>query len=179
MGARKAKYRGRLVSLPNPSECARTRKPVAEITDRAKRYRANQAGCRPAGPKRCLYCGRGAKHMVIDHMDGDESNGRRSNLAWACKACNTRLGAAMKSAGRGVRTRQYNAVPDFKQYAWAIGMICRRRDMEAGRCSPSNYSTTAEAVAIIRATPAAKRREYARRAASSRGRWSSRDEVPF
>lgn len=177
---RTAKFRGRVVSLPNPSECARIRKPVEKISDRAKRYRANQEGCKPTGPKRCVYCGKTKGQIVVDHVDGDESNGRRSNLVWACKSCNTALGAAYAKRGRGVRTRQYNGTPDFNLYAWATGLICRKRDQAAGRCSPSDDPETLKAVSIIRATPASKRREYAARAASSRGRWrSGLDEVPF
>ncbi|HEY6271198.1 MAG TPA: HNH endonuclease [Terriglobales bacterium] len=46
--------------------------------------------------------------MIVDHIDGRESNGDPSNLRWLCRACNTTLGLAMARAGQGVRTRQYN-----------------------------------------------------------------------
>lgn len=45
---------------------------------------------------------------MIDHKDGDESNGDPANLRWLCKSCNTRLGLSNVRAGQGVRTRQYN-----------------------------------------------------------------------
>jgi len=32
------------------------RKPVHQITDRAKRYRAHQPECRPPGPAKCALC---------------------------------------------------------------------------------------------------------------------------
>jgi hypothetical protein len=87
----------------------RFRKPVAEISDRAKRYRANTPECRPRGPKRCHWCKtRTAPQFVPDHVDGNESNTSRRNLVWACKSCNTKRGKAMAKAGKGVRTRQYN-----------------------------------------------------------------------
>jgi len=187
-----ATFRGRRVSLPNPSEpnrpagtkvpadrgaCASTRKPTKAVSDRAKRYRANQPGCKPSGPRRCIYC-KSTRYLVVDHADGNESNGAKKNLVWACKSCNTRLGHAFKAAGVGVRTRQYNPAPDFKQYAWAVGMICRKRDLAAGRCSRSDDPLVKEAVAIIRATPARLRSEYAARAAAGRGR-SSFSDVPF
>ena len=90
------------------SRCgARNRKPVTEISDRAKRYRAHAPECRPDGPKRCFKCG-SQRFVVPDHKDGDESNGRKSNLRWACKRHNTILGKKMAKAGKGVRTRQYN-----------------------------------------------------------------------
>jgi len=84
------------------------RKPVQSISDRAKRYRAHSPGCRPKGPKRCHWCGTRNGQIVPDHKDGDESNGRPSNLVWACKPCNTERGKKMAKAGKGVRTRQYN-----------------------------------------------------------------------
>jgi hypothetical protein len=83
------------------------RKPVEQITDRAKRYRANRPGVRPNLPKKCAVCGSG-KNVGVDHKDGDESNGRRSNLAWLCKRCNARKAVLQKAAGVGVRTRQFN-----------------------------------------------------------------------
>lgn len=95
-----------------PERCgAKFRKPVENISDRAKRYRAHSEGCRPKGPKVCFKCG-SRRFITIDHADGDESNGRPSNLRWACKSHNTILGKKMAKAGKGVRTRQYN--PDVE-----------------------------------------------------------------
>jgi hypothetical protein len=176
---KKAKFLGRVVSLVNPSEpCAIARKPVSKISDRAKRYRANQAGCKPSGPKVCAYCP-SRKNVIVNHIDGDESNGDRRNLNWACKSCNTAIGKAHAAAGVGKRTRQMNPPPDFKQYAWAIGMICRKRDEERGACSRSSDPLVKEAVAMIRATPGPLRRKYAAQAAASRGRGRTGWEVPF
>jgi len=89
---------------------ARFRKPAGAITDRAKRYRANQPECRPEGPRLCMYCGSG-RNVEVHHLGADESDIRRSNLAWACRSCNTRLGLKAARAGRGKRTRQYNLSP--------------------------------------------------------------------
>jgi hypothetical protein len=80
---------------------------VEKISDRAKRYRAHTPGCRPKGPKVCAICG-SKRNVVPDHRDGNESNGRASNLRWLCKRHNTKLGKKMAKAGKGVRTRQYN-----------------------------------------------------------------------
>jgi len=87
------------------SECATIRK--ARVTDRALRYRANQPACKPAGPRRCAECG-ARSQLMVDHADGHEENGRRSNLRWLCRSCNTRLGAMMAKTGKGRRTKQYN-----------------------------------------------------------------------
>lgn len=86
------------------------RKPVDQITDRAKRYRANSV-MGPV-PRRCHWCKTTrAKQYVWDHRDGDESNTSPGNLVPACKSCNTKRGKRMAAAGQGIRTRQYN--PEF------------------------------------------------------------------
>jgi hypothetical protein len=103
--------------------CAQTRK--SQVSDRAKRYRANQPGCKPRGVKKCKLCGR-KSDLMVDHIDGDESNGRKRNLRWLCRSCNTKLGADMARTGAGRRTVQYNpAVSDFEAGAEAAGMYTR------------------------------------------------------
>jgi ribosome-binding protein aMBF1 (putative translation factor) len=69
---------------------------------------------------------------VVDHIDGDESNGNARNLRWLCKSCNTRLGKAMARAGKGKRTRQYNpAASTLAQYTEAV-MQHQRGQYDAG-----------------------------------------------
>jgi len=82
-------------------------KPVNEITDRAKRYRANQKDVRPPPPKQCYFCG-SRQHVGVHHFDGNEDHGHRQNLGWACKRCNAKIAHWMKRAGIGKRTRQFN-----------------------------------------------------------------------
>jgi len=131
---------------------AQFRKPVHAITDRAKRYRAHSPGCRPKGPKQCHWCGTRNGQIVPDHKDGDESNGRPSNLVWACKSCNTERGKKMAKAGKGVRTRQYNPASagaiNLAQYVQAAMDHVRGAHDAAGE--------------IIHNTPKAKRREFAK-----------------
>jgi hypothetical protein len=76
------------------------------LTDRAKRYRANQD---IEDDKRlgCLFCG-SRRFLVPDHLDGDEDNGSAENLAWLCKSCNTIKGRVFADAGVGRLTEQYN-----------------------------------------------------------------------
>ena len=83
------------------------RKPVGAITDRAKRYRANQDDVRPGPPKQCGFCGKGPTSEV-HHVDGNEDNSEPENLMWACRSCNTRVAFMMAAEGLGKRTRQYN-----------------------------------------------------------------------
>ncbi len=126
---------------------ASTRKPVNEITDRAKRYRAHQPECRPPGPAKCALCG-SSRFVVIDHKDSDESNGSPENLRWLCKSCNTRLGRTMARKGKGVRTRQYNpGAYTLAQYTEAALQHTRGAHDAGGE--------------IIHETPKEKRQEFA------------------
>jgi hypothetical protein len=79
-------------------------KPVSQITDRAKRLRANKVH---KLKKRCEECN-SKRNLGVGHRDGDESNNRPSNLFTQCKSCNGKQTARDIKAGRGVRTRQYN-----------------------------------------------------------------------
>ena len=158
-----------------PERCgARFRKPVSEISDRAKRYRAHSPGCRPKGPKVCFKCG-SRRFVVPDHIDGDESNGRPSNLRWACKSHNTILGKKMAKAGKGVRTRQYNPkhLKVHKGCRNTSGMPCTKRDTRKNP-GAGNLAQYVQAAVdhtrgshdaggkVIHETPKSKRREYAR-----------------
>jgi len=85
---------------------------------------------------------------VIDHRNGDESDGSPENLRWLCKSCNTRLGLAMAREGRGQRTRQYNpGAYTLAQYTQAVLDHTRGAHDAGGK--------------IIHATPKEKRRDFA------------------
>ena len=131
-----------------------------DITDRAKRYRANR--CKKKG-KLCETCG-SRKNLLIGHRDGNESNNKPFNLGTFCKSCNGVQSAADKKAGRGVRTRQYNpkkkkrrnpGAGNLAQYVQAAVDHTRGSHDEGGR--------------IIHETPKAKRREFAREIAFRKG----------
>jgi hypothetical protein len=124
----------------------------ANLTDRAKRYRAQSA---VRGARRCVLCGARGRLDVM-HLDGNEANGDPRNLAYGCRSCNGKLAAAFKRIGAGVPTNQYNpragGIPTFGQYCWAVSQ--QRHSGEHG-----------EAGAVIHATPKSKRIEYAGRIA--------------
>ena len=125
------------------------------ITDRAKRYRAQNA---VTGPRKCVLCG-SRSDLGVMHLDGNESHGEPANLAYGCRSCNGRLAAAFKRVGAGRPTNQYNpsvGVPSFAQYAWAVSNHSRGAHDEGG--------------AVIHATPKHKRIEYARRIAAGKSR---------
>lgn len=153
------------------------RKPVEFITDRAKRYRANSAECRPAGPKRCMVCGNPATDVM--HLNGNESDGGRKNLAWGCRSCNTKLGKMFSKLGKGVKTRQYN--PSGGKGAQSVGAwLSAIQIVKYG--APGDM---AAAVETIRNTPAGRRSEFSKQAWSARrkvyGRSGRADagDVPF
>jgi hypothetical protein len=137
--------------LKNP--CAVTRRRT--VTDRAKRYRANQPGCKPGGVKKCKLCD-AKRDLMVDHKDGNESNGRKSNLRWLCRSCNTLLGAEMARTGEGRRTVQYNpgGARTLGEYMSAVLQHTRGAHDEGGR--------------IIHETPKRKRQEYASQIWSAR-----------
>ena len=135
------------------------KKPVSQITDRAKRYRANR--CKKKA-KFCETCG-SKKFLVIGHRDGNESNGADYNLGTFCKSCNTIDGKAAAKAGRGVRTRQYNpkkkrrnpGASNLAQYVQAAVEHSRGSHDAGGK--------------VIHETPKPKRREFAREIAFRKG----------
>jgi len=133
---------------PAAPECGvNWRKPTSLISDRAKRYRAHQPECHPPGPAECALCS-STRFLVIDHKDGNESNGSRDNLCWLCKSCNTRLGHEMARAGQGRRTHQYNpGAYSLTQYTEAVLRHTRGAHDAGGK--------------IIHETPKEKREEFA------------------
>ena len=133
------------------------RKPVSEISDRAKRYRANSPENRPPGRKQCGYCG-ALKNVGVDHVDGNEDNGAPHNLLYACKSCNGKKAAVTKRAGLGKLTRQFNpgrarsGNRSLKEYGDAIKVM--RGDFPGD---------VAAAVRTIHSTPASVRSAYTSR----------------
>jgi hypothetical protein len=86
--------------------------------------------------------------MVIDHRDGDESNGDPDNLRYLCKSCNTKRGLVMARSGQGVRTRQFNpGARTLAEYTEAALQHTRDAHDSGG--------------AIIHETPKEKRQEFA------------------
>jgi hypothetical protein len=135
-------------------------KPASQISDRAKRYRANRADVLPPPPKQCGFCGR-RQNIGVHHVDGVEDHGEPDNLMWACKSCNTKIAIWMKRLGLGKLTRQMNAGKrsasgskraQMDTYAAAIKVM--RGEWEGD---------LAKAIATIRATPRSIRSAYTSR----------------
>lgn len=114
---RKVKFE---VVMPGGRKRNAARRPVDQITDRAKRYRAN-TDIERAGPRCCGFCG-GRRDLMVDHIDGNESNGAPYNLLDLCRRCNTAKGYRLRNAGLGVRTRQYNPGAPRKRATRPAGM---------------------------------------------------------
>jgi hypothetical protein len=94
-----------------------------------------------------VLCG-SRRFVVVDHIDGDESNGSPGNLRWLCKSCNTRLGLANARAGKGRRTRQFNpGASTLSEYVEAAIQHTRGQHDAGGQ--------------IIHETPKEKRKDFA------------------
>ncbi len=124
-------------------------KPASQITDRAKRYRAQRN--HPPGPKRCNFCG-SRKNIDIDHITGNEADEEADNLMYLCRTCNASKAVQQARNRIGVRTRQYNPqrVPSLAQF--------RRHAAVLLGLAPGDVATS---TAAIRATPPATRAQYA------------------
>ena len=130
-----------------PACGAHWRKPTHQISDRGKRYRAQAPECRPPGPAKCALCG-STRNVVIDHIDGDESNGSPQNLRWLCKPHNVSEAIRLARSGQGVKTRQYNpGAYTLAEYAQAVVQHTRGAHDAGGK--------------IIHETPKQKRQEFA------------------
>jgi hypothetical protein len=150
--------------------CPVTRK--EQVSDRAKRYRANQLGCRPVGPKVCALCG-SRSQVMVDHRDGDESNGKRSNLRWICRSCNASQAVKHVREGKGRRTVQYNGrgAGVLAEYLTALAVLH----------GDSDAMPFAEARQLIHDTPKFRRSEFAREVWQRRREYGTDriEEVPF
>lgn len=80
-------------------------KSAEQITDRAKRYRANVDA--DGMPRVCMFCG-STRDLQVDHLDGFEEHGEPENLIILCRSCNQLKSSVFKAAGLGRRTEQYN-----------------------------------------------------------------------
>lgn len=161
-------------AVPNPA--ARQLRPVELITDRAKRYRAQNA-IPPETAARCVYCGRpepkSGRAFDVEHIDGNEANVNPANLTKACRSCNTTKGAVFAKAGIGKRTRQFNPAAKSTRGAQTLGQWLTAVMSTKGM----GDMPVRQAVQMIHDTPASKRSEFAAQI------WQKRrdraDEVPF
>jgi hypothetical protein len=114
-----------------------------KVSDRAKRYRANNA---VSGAEQvCAYCG-AAGAGDVEHIDGDENNNAPYNLVRACRSCNVKKGRAFAAAGVGVRTVQMNpaggitSAPAYRRVVGALlgsGGMSLRAAIRAMQATPS------------------------------------------
>ena len=164
--------------VPNPARPGRGLKDVTLLTDRMKRYRANQPENRPPGPRICNACGHRSQNprtVFVHHITGKETDSRRENLMYLCRPCNTKTSNTMKARGLGERTRQRNvrAKGAASLGAWVSAVRIMKGEV------PGNV---AAAVATIRATSAGRRSEFAHeiwqlRRQHGTDKWA--DRVPF
>lgn len=126
------------------------------VTDRALRYRANRDGVRPEGPRICAVDGR-SRCVDVDHVNGHEEDSDPRNLIYLCRSCNTRKGLHFRNSGVGRLTHQYNpakaAAGARSLGQWLTALMTLKGESDA--------MTLSDAIAMVHATPAAKRSEFA------------------
>jgi hypothetical protein len=112
---------------------------------------------------------------VTAFVGGLEENTASENLFRTCRNCNVRSALALKRAGIGRRTHQFNpaAAGARSLGQWLTAVTCMKGE--------STAMSVPDAVAMIRATPPARRSEFARQIwALRREHGTDRpDEVPF
>ena len=128
------------------------RKPRKNLTDRAKRYRAQKHEPRTG---RCFACGN-PKTRDIHHLNGRESDGDPDNLTRACRSCNIRIGNVMRRAGLGTKTVQFNK--GRSSGASSLGAYLSAVQILKGD-APGNV---ADAVRTVRATSKSQRSSFAK-----------------
>jgi hypothetical protein len=110
--------------------------------------------------------------VEVGHLDGHEENSEPENLIWNCRACNTRLGVVFRDLGMGRITRQFNPTQGAKSLGqWLTAVMSMR--------GASDAMTVAAAVEMIRATPPARRSEFAREIWNIRSQRGTDRDVPF
>ena len=108
----------------------------------------------------------------MGHLDGHEENGEPENLLWNCRACNTRLGIVFKRLDIGRRTRQFNPTEGAESLGQWVTAVTSLRG--------AGPMTVAGAVQLIRATPTARRSEFAKQIGRlRRERGTDKTGVPF
>lgn len=126
-------------------------KPAHQITDRAKRYRANRNP--PPGPRRCNFCV-SRKNIDVDHVTGDEADEAPENLMYLCRRCNTAKGITQARNRIGVRTRQFNPhiikIPTFAEFKHSAAVLLGVEAGDVGRATDT-----------VRAIPPERRTAYA------------------
>lgn len=143
------------------------------LTDRAYRYRANATP--PLGDPICSLCG-SEKHVEVGHIDGHEENDSWDNRFWTCRRCNVLAANAMRNAGLGRKTRQYNPAVGAKTLGqWVVAVSAMKGENDS--------MSVADAVAMIKATPPEDRSRFARdiwrRRKKRYGDSGKASEVPF
>ena len=118
-----------------------------------------------------------ARFNRIGHVNGHEEDGSPANLLWTCRSCNVRCGVALRLAGLGRPTHQYNPATGGAQTLgqWVNAVLAMKGE--------SDVMSVADAVDIIRATPPNRRTSFAKEIWSRRrqryGSTGRGDSVPF
>jgi hypothetical protein len=120
-------------------------------------------------------CGSG-RNIDIGHVNGHEEDDAPRNKIWQCRSCNVRCANALRAAGLGRLTRQFNPAEGARSLGqWLTAVMSMKRE--------STAMPVDAAVALIRATPPARRSQFAQEIWDKRrehhGPTGRSDSVPF
>lgn len=95
--------------------------------------------------------------MEIAHVNGREEDNAPENKIWTCRSCNVRCGNALRAAGIGRLTRQFNpASRGAKSLGqWLTAVLSMKGE--------STAMSVPDAVAMVRATQPEDRSDFAER----------------
>lgn len=110
------------------------------------------------------------------HLDGHEENNRPANLLLVCRSCNALAGLSLRGAGLGRPTRQYNPV---QAGAETLAEWVQAARVATGQIHPKEMPLP-RAVAIVQATPAYRRSQFAKEIWEiRRARGTDKTAAPF
>lgn len=143
----------------------------ADVTDRAKRYRANRA-IPPSRDKRCVYCGN-PDASDVEHVNGIEDDAQPENLTHSCRSCNVKKGVTFARAGIGVLTRQFNPASGATSLGQYMSAVLTLRGESDAMSLPA-------AIKLMHNTPADVRSGFAAEIwRRRRARGNDGTKVPF
>lgn len=153
------------------------------VTDRALRYRA----VRNAPPRsRCYWCGvlkqKNGRALDVAHINGLEEDNDPQNLGWSCRSCNVVCGRVLTAAGLGRATNQYNPGRRRGRSSHGDGAMTMGQWFNAVMSMKGDSRGSmrvADAVALIRATPASRRSSFAKEIWDLRRERGTDSSVPF
>ncbi len=92
---------------------------------------------------------------MVGHLDGHEENTNPANLVPTCRSCNARCAITLKGARLGRRCKQFNTAKGAETLSQWLAAVMSMKGQ-------SDQMSFPDAVAMIQATPAGDRSQFAK-----------------